>query len=88
MVLVVVDALCTLGEEKKLSIAPTEVKYNHSLACFKVHSGDLPRKRPPSCIKQHPKVGDIMTPDLTHVSLCILHYVSHVIIQKKIIFIL
>jgi hypothetical protein len=65
MVLVVVDTLCPFLEEKKLKVAPTEVKYNQSLACFKVHAGDLPRKRPKSCIREHPKVGD-MTPDLTY----------------------
>ncbi|XP_033611024.1 voltage-dependent calcium channel subunit alpha-2/delta-3 isoform X2 [Cryptotermes secundus] len=59
MVLVVVDTLCPFLEEKKLSIAPTEVKYNHSLACFKVHTGDLPRKRPKSCIREHPKEKEI-----------------------------
>ncbi|XP_021942456.1 voltage-dependent calcium channel subunit alpha-2/delta-3 isoform X2 [Zootermopsis nevadensis] len=58
MILVVVDTLCTFPEEKKLSITPDEVRYNSSLACFKVHS-DLPQKRPTSCIKQHPKEQEI-----------------------------
>jgi len=58
MILVVVDTVCSFPEEKKLSVTPTEVRYNSTLACFKVNSIDLPRKRPTSCIRQHPKVGD------------------------------
>jgi len=73
MVLVAVDALCPILEIKKLSVMPNEVRYNNTLACFKVHSGDLPRRRPASCIKQHPKVGDIVISDfcLVCLSVCV-----------------
>lgn len=59
MVLVAVDTVCPIPETKKLSVTPTEVRYNNTLACFKVHSNDLPRKRPTSCIKQHSKEQEI-----------------------------
>lgn len=71
MVLVAVDALCPFMEMKKLSVIPNEVGYNGTLACYKVHSNELPRRRPASCIKQHPKVGDIMISDFCLLSVCI-----------------
>ena len=72
MVLVAVDALCPVTDMKKLSVTPNEVKYsNITLACFKVHSSDLPRRRPTSCINKHPKVGDILIADFCLLSLSI-----------------
>ncbi|KAJ4450539.1 hypothetical protein ANN_01966 [Periplaneta americana] len=56
MILVVVDALCSL-EERELSVAPNEVRYNNTLACFKVHTTELPRKRPATCIRHHPRTS-------------------------------
>jgi hypothetical protein len=71
MVLVAVDALCPFSEIKKLSVMPDEVSYNNTLACFKVHSGDLPRRRPASCINKHSKVGDIVISDFCLLSLSV-----------------
>jgi len=71
MVLVAVDALCPTIEMKKLSVMPEEVSYNNSLACFKVNSNDLPRRRPKSCINEHPKVGDIVISRFCLLSVCV-----------------
>lgn len=83
MILVVVDTLCTFPEEKKLSITPDEVRYNSSLACFKVHS-DLPQKRPTSCIKQHPKVSACRL----SASLCLCIFYSFLYCHSRKVFII
>ncbi|XP_075216891.1 voltage-dependent calcium channel subunit straightjacket isoform X2 [Lycorma delicatula] len=66
MMLVVINGLCKLNDDTKLSVHPTEVRLNatfncterdceiHKLACFKLHHSNLSRKRPSTCIKYHP----------------------------------
>lgn len=59
MILLVVSTICSKMYEDPMTVIPTEVIYDaDSLACHKVaHS--LPRRRPPSCIRNHTKEREI-----------------------------
>ncbi|XP_041974803.1 voltage-dependent calcium channel subunit alpha-2/delta-3 isoform X4 [Aricia agestis] len=59
MLLVVVDALCSVKEGVMLpSIDATEVQYNESLPCLK-HMHPLYRKQPTSCIRNHTEESNV-----------------------------
>ncbi|XP_046661084.1 voltage-dependent calcium channel subunit alpha-2/delta-3 isoform X3 [Homalodisca vitripennis] len=64
MILVVVHATCPQASDPSVSplnVIPSEVNYNGtSLNCQKIKfKHNLPRRRPPSCIKEHEKEEDI-----------------------------
>uniref|UniRef100_A0A1B6LGI5 Uncharacterized protein n=1 Tax=Graphocephala atropunctata TaxID=36148 RepID=A0A1B6LGI5_9HEMI len=64
LILVVVHATCPLvsdPSEYPMNVIPSEVYYNGtSLNCQKIKfKHNLPRRRPPSCIKEHAQEEDI-----------------------------
>ncbi|XP_046751181.1 voltage-dependent calcium channel subunit alpha-2/delta-3 isoform X3 [Diprion similis] len=58
MILLVVNAICLKSDTEKLTVFPSEIKYNDSLACYKA-ANSLPRRRPASCIRNHTREREI-----------------------------